>query len=162
MGKVSSGGIYPGLDRASLLLERGCCSRVGLPGSVPMAAVLCPWQHAGQERWERPSEAALDVPRSIDRDQGLKQAQRAARRPFLSISREDFWLGGDSTPRLLPSAVLPRCGGGESPPCCLLSLPMHETTCLLWKPFLSCFLWSRSSLWTSPLARYAVASERWC
>lgn len=49
-----------------------------------------------------------------------------------------------------------------SPTRCLLSVPVHRATCLLWKPFLSCFLRSCSSRWTSPLGRYAAASERWC
>lgn len=47
---------YPMLDRACLLLRRGCYSSAGLPGPELIKAALSPlsprWQDTGQEHWE--------------------------------------------------------------------------------------------------------------
>uniref|UniRef100_A0A663ESD6 Uncharacterized protein n=1 Tax=Aquila chrysaetos chrysaetos TaxID=223781 RepID=A0A663ESD6_AQUCH len=105
---------YLGSDRAFPLLERGRCSRAGLPGSEPIATMPSPWQHTGQEHWEQASEAASVVPRSVDGEQKLKRGQRAARRSFLSIPGEGMIFGW----------------GGV--PCLLLSSPQHHPPTLQW------------------------------
>lgn len=74
-----------------------------LAGSEPIAAVLCPWQHTGQER---ASEAPSLVLWSVETDCNRGSMQPGAH-SFPSPGRASCF----------PSnAVLPCCGGGDSHP----------------------------------------------
>lgn len=94
---------YPGWDRASLLPERGRSSRARLAGSEPITAVLCLWQHTGQER---ASEALSLVLWSIETGCNRGSVQPGAH-SFPSPGRASCFPS---------SAVFPCCGGGEPHP----------------------------------------------